>query len=115
MSNIEVTPVHKDAPLNYSNWLKKVYPELNETIDLYINEAKSDTKLIREFLKVMVGLTLFIPFSIYLYTSGIQSLFNPLHWLLISAFMFVTGFIELFCEQKLIKRHLKKLVMLKHT
>jgi Ca2+/Na+ antiporter len=104
--------------LDYSSWLQKVFPQLNETsketIDSYVEKAKSDTELFRSFFKVMVGLT-FIPFSIYLYASGIQSLFNPLHWLLISAFMFVTGFIELFCEQKLIKRHLKKLVMLKHT
>ena len=104
--------------MNYLNWLKNKFPKLNETseeiIFSYIDEAKSDTALLREFLKVLGSLFFVIPFNIYLYISDIQSFDSPFYWLLVVASFGVGAFIALYCEQTLIKRRLKKIV-LKYT
>ena len=105
--------------MDYSNWLQKVFPQLNgtpkETIDSYVTKAISDTELFREFLKVLGALLFIVPFNLYLYISGIQSYGSLLYWFLVFASFGVGGFIGLYCEQKLIKRHLKKIVQLKYT
>ena len=63
--------------MNYSNWLQKVFPQLNETpketIDAYVEEAISGTQLFRELLKILGALFFIAPFNLYLYISGIQS------------------------------------------
>ncbi|MGE6811573.1 MULTISPECIES: hypothetical protein [Pseudoalteromonas] len=105
--------------MNYLNWLQKVFPKLkdtpNEIIISYVDEAKSDTELLREFIKVLGGLLFILPFNLYLYISGIQSFTSPLYWLLVIVSFGVGGFIGLYCEQRLIKRRLKKIVQLKYT
>jgi len=87
--------------LNYLNWLQKTYPELNEisneTINSHIDKAKSDTELFREFIKVLGSLFFIIPFNLYLVMASIA----------------VGGFIGLYCEQKVIKKRLKKIIQLK--
>ncbi len=73
--------------MNYLNWLRKTYPELNEisneTINSHIDKAKSDTELFREFIKVLGSLFFIIPFNLYLYISGIQESNSSLYWLLV--------------------------------
>lgn len=102
--------------MNYLNWLQKLFPELNdvpnEIVDAYIDEAKFDTKLLREFIKVLGGLLFVIPFNLYLYISGFQSFDSPFYWLLVAASLGIGSFMGLYCEQKLIKRRLKKIVQL---
>ncbi|CAM2899087.1 hypothetical protein [Pseudoalteromonas distincta] len=98
--------------MNYLNWLQKTYPELNEisneTIKPHIDKAKSDIELVREFIKVLGSLFFIIPFNLYLYISGIQAFNSPLYWFLVAASIAVGGFIGLYCEQKIIKKYLKK-------
>lgn len=69
--------------MSYSHWLHKVFPELSETsneiISSYIDEAKSDTEVLREFLKVLGGLFFVLPFNLYLYISGLQSFDSPIY------------------------------------
>ena len=105
--------------MNYLNWLQKVFPELidtpNEIINSYVDEATSDIELLREFFKVLGGILFILPFNLYLYISGIQSFTSPLYWLLVVVSFGIGGFIGLYCEQKLIKRRLKKIVQLKHS
>jgi hypothetical protein len=97
--------------LNYSNWLKKTFPKLGytseETVHLYISEAKSSSQLLREFLKVLGFLLFVIPFNLFLLASGIQS---PLYWVLLLASFLVGSFVSLYCEQLLIKKRLRKIV-----
>ena len=104
--------------MNYLNWLQKIFPKLketpNETITSYVDEAKSDTKLLREFIKVLGGLFFILPFNLYLYISDIQAFDSLLYWFLVAASIGVGGFIGLYCEQKLIKRRLKKIVQIKY-
>ncbi len=105
--------------MDYSSWLQKVFPQLNEipkeTIDSYVDKAKSDTELFREFLKVLGGLFFIVPFNLYLYISDIQSYGSILYWFLVLSSFGIGGFIGLYCEQKLIKKHLKKIIRLMYT
>jgi VIT1/CCC1 family predicted Fe2+/Mn2+ transporter len=105
--------------LDYSSWLQKVFPQLNETsketIDSYVEKAKSDTELFRIFFKVLGGIFFIVPFNLYLYASGIQSYVSILYWILVFSSFGVVGFIGLYCEQKLIKKHLKKIIRIKYT
>lgn len=102
--------------MNYSNWLQKVFPQLNETpketIDAYVEEAISGTQLFREFLKVLGALFFIVPFNLYLYISGIQSDNTILFWFLVLCSFGIGSFVGLYCEQKLIKKRLKKIVRL---
>jgi predicted membrane protein len=97
--------------LNYSNWLKKRFPELEdisgETVHSYINEAKSSSQVLREFVKVLGFLLFVIPFNLFLSVSGIQSL---LYWLLLLSSVLIGGIISLYFEQQLIKKCLRKIV-----
>jgi len=103
----------KDRKLNYLKWLKKTFPNLcdtpEETVHSYITEAKSNSQLFREFIKVLGFLFFVIPFNLFLLASGIQS---PLYWVLLLASFLVGSFVSLYCEQLLIKKRLRKIVSL---
>jgi hypothetical protein len=100
--------------MNYLRWLRKIYPELKDTsdqvIDSYIEEAKTSTEFFREFIYLSGILFFVIPFNLYLYISDIHSFDRLLYWLLVIASFGAGGFVELYCEQKIIKRHIKKIV-----
>jgi hypothetical protein len=101
--------------MNYLRWIRKVYPELKDTsdqiINSYIEEAKASTEFFRTFIYVLGILFFVIPFNLYLYISDIHSFDRVLYWLLVIASFGVGGFVELYCEQKIIKRRIKKIVI----
>ena len=105
--------------MNYLNWMKKTFPELTETpeetFQSYIQKAESDTEILRLCIMLAGTLIFFIPFSLYQAITEVPFYLNPWYWLLPIAFFKVGGFIYLYCEQKLIKNRLKKIVQLKYT
>ncbi|MDO6508136.1 hypothetical protein Q4506_14220 [Colwellia sp. 4_MG-2023] len=105
----------KQGIMNYLRWIRKVYPELKDTsdqiINSYIEEAKTSTEFFRTFIYVLGILFFVIPFNLYLYISDIHSFDRVLYWLLVIASFGVGGFVELYCEQKIIKRRIKKIVI----
>ncbi|WP_293746049.1 hypothetical protein [uncultured Paraglaciecola sp.] len=102
--------------MNYLKWIRKTFPELGdiscETVNTYIQEAKSRSELLREFLKVLGFSFIVIPFNLFLSASDIQA---PLYWVLLLASIFVGGLVSLYFEQQLIKKSLRKIVSSKYS
>ena len=99
--------------MDYSIWLKKNYPKIVNTpfeiVCSYINEAKTETKLFREFVKVVAAICLLLPLNLYIYLaySGF------IYWLLTITSFAIVDFVLLYVDQKVIKHRLKKIVNLK--
>jgi len=104
----------KGVGLDYLKWSKNTFPELSEmtieAINAYIDEEKLSSKLLREFVKVLGFLLFTFPFNLYLLVSGNKSFDSPLYWVLVLFSILIGGFVSLFCEQKLIKGRIRKIV-----
>ncbi|WP_286272267.1 hypothetical protein [Thalassotalea hakodatensis] len=105
--------------MNYSRWIRKTFPQVNDTshelIENYIVEAKENTKLFREFIKVVGFLLIVLPFNLYLNYITQGSIFSLLFIVLSFTSFGVGSFVALYFEQRLIKNHLKKIIIKKHS
>lgn len=97
--------------MNYTKWLLKRFPELqnrsDETLEGYINEAKSDSELLNEGLKVIGVLLIVFPVSVYLDVVLTKGL---LYWLILFLSAGVGWLTSTYLEQKLMKHKLVKIV-----
>lgn len=97
--------------MNYTKWLLQRFPELrnhsDETLEGYINEAKSDSGLLNEGLKVIGVLLIVLSVSVYLNVVLADSL---LYWFILALFAGVGWLTSTYLEQRLMKHKLIKIV-----
>ncbi|MDO6426680.1 hypothetical protein Q4489_06620 [Thalassotalea sp. 1_MG-2023] len=105
--------------MDYSHWIQKTFPRANQIpeqcIDEYIIEAKSNSKLLREFTKVFTFFVIVIPITLYLNYLTQGSRLNFIVLLLGFTTFGVGSFTALYFEQKVIKKYLKKILKQKHN
>ena len=107
------------AGLNYINWMKKTFPELNGTpeegLQSHIKQSKSETEILRMLIMLTGGLIYIIPFSLYQATTEVPFFLDPLSIILPIVFYKIGGYVYLYIEQKIIKKRIRKIVELKYT
>ena len=107
------------AGLNYINWMKKTFPELNGTpeegLQSHIKQSKSETEILRMLIMLTGGLIYIIPFSLYQATTEVPFFLDPLSIILPIVFYKIGGYVYLYIEQKIIKKRIRKIVELKYS
>jgi len=109
----------QEYPLNYTDWLKVNYPELESASSVetysYIKQAKKGTRLWRELFGMMIIIALVLLLNMLLASQGFVPFESVFYWCSFVIVILISSYLANKLEQNIIKSKLHKIVKSKHA